>query len=148
MISIRQLRDDLLARPGQTQSEICRERCSDCESSCIACAEACLGEADVTGPSSCVRWSLDCAAVCAATGVLLSRSFPANGRMLRAMLEACLRACALCATACRSQPERDHCRRCAEACVACEDACRALLRLTPHELAGFWIERRSARPQH
>jgi len=148
MISIRQWRDDMRAWPGQAPSDVCRERCCVCELYCIACADACLEEEGATGSSPCVRRSLDCAAICAATGVLLSRSFPANLRMLRAVLEACVRACALCAAACRTQPERDHYRNCAKACAACEDACRALLRATPEQFAEFWIERRSARPQH
>ena len=81
----------------------CIEACLDCAQSCTACADACLGEDDPKSLARCIRLDLDCADLCEATGRVLSRQTAFEPEMARAALEACTRACSLCAEECECQ---------------------------------------------
>ncbi len=99
-----------------------------CSQVCTACADACLSESGVGSMATCIRNDLDCADVCAATARVLSRHTGYDANLTRAVLAACIQACATCADDCESHgDEHAHCAICAEACRACETACRALL---------------------
>ena len=97
-----------------------------CSAICTSCADACLAEERVEQMRQCIRTCLDCADVCAATARLGTRRTGSNEEMLRAMLEACITACEICAKECRSH-EHEHCRICAEMCEECARDCRAAL---------------------
>jgi len=106
----------------------CIEECFACAESCNACADACLGEEDVNELVSCIRLNLDCAAVCGATGAVMSRQTAFDPALARPLLEACAAACDRCAAECeRHAGHHEHCRVCAEACRRCETACREAL---------------------
>jgi hypothetical protein len=72
----------------------------------------------------CIRLNLDCAAVCGATGAVMSRQTAFDPALARALLEACDRCAAECE---RHAGHHEHCRVCAEACRRCETACREAL---------------------
>ena len=106
----------------------CTEACFDCAQTCTSCADACLGEDDPKSLARCIRRNLDCADLCEATGRVLSRQTAFEPEMARAALEACSRACSLCAEECeRHAAHHEHCRVCAETCRRCESACNDLL---------------------
>lgn len=98
-----------------------------CAMACVACADACLGDAGAAALRRCIHLSLDCADTTTTLSRLLSRFFEPDPSTLRAQLEACARACELCAAECHRYEERDHCRACGDACTRCEQACRRLL---------------------
>ena len=67
-----------------------------------------------------------CADLCDTTGRLISRQ--ENPDLARAILQACILACRLCAEECeRHASMHEHCRVCAESCRRCEQACRDAL---------------------
>lgn len=103
----------------------CIEACYDCAQTCTVCADACLGEEMVKDLVQCVRFNLDCADVCAATGAVASRRTGSNESVIRQMIETCAEACRLCAAECEKHGHMAHCQICAETCRGCERACRA-----------------------
>jgi len=106
------------------------EAAFECVQTCTACANACLAEPRVQDMVRCIRLNLHCADICDMTGRLVSRQ--ENPELARAMLQACVLACRLCAEECaRHAAEMAHCRICAEACRACEQACQRLLEALP-----------------
>ncbi len=120
--------------PSQTQIDQatlaeCIRACFDCDQACTACADACLGEGNLEMLLRCIRLDLDCADVCEATGRILSRQAATDPQMLRAVLEACARACRLCGDECEQHGHHgmQHCATCAEACRRCEQACNDVL---------------------
>ncbi|MGI5238487.1 four-helix bundle copper-binding protein [Dactylosporangium sp. CA-139066] len=99
-----------------------------CSEACTACADACLSEKDIAGLAKCIRTNMDCADICAATARVLSRHTGYDANISRALLDACVMACASCADECERHAEaHEHCRICAESCRECEAACRDLL---------------------
>ena len=95
-----------------------------CSLFCTSCADACLAEdMDMT---QCIRTCLDCADICAATASVGVRRSGRNVEMLRAQIETCIRACALCAEECERH-DHEHCRLCAQMCRGCADDCRSAL---------------------
>ena len=106
----------------------CIEACYSCAQSCIACADACLAEEMVADLRQCVRLNLDCADICAVTGVIASRQTGSNRRTFRAVLEACATSCHGCGEECaRHADQHEHCRICAEECRVCAEACEKAL---------------------
>ena len=95
-----------------------------CTAICTSCADACLAEEmDMT---QCVRTCLDCADICDATFRIATRRTGSNEEALRAVLQACIEVCGICAEECEKH-DNDHCRRCAEMCRECERDCQAAL---------------------
>ncbi|PZR52449.1 four-helix bundle copper-binding protein [Xylanimonas oleitrophica] len=106
----------------------CIEACLGCAQSCTACADACLSEEHVGELRRCIRLNADCADVCSTTAAVLSRQTSPDLELVRAVLQACMTACAACGTECEQHAQmHEHCAVCARACRACEQACRALL---------------------
>ena len=105
----------------------CIEECFDCAQTCTSCADACLAEDMVQDLRQCIRFNLDCADICAATGTVATRRTGSNEMVIRAMLEACAQACRLCKEECQRHARMEHCRVCADACQRCEDACQGAL---------------------
>ncbi len=105
------------------------EACFACVATCTACADACLSEKTVADLAKCIRTNLDCADQCDTTGRVLSRHTSYDANLTRAVLEACVTACATCADECTTHADMgmEHCAVCAQACRACESACRDLL---------------------
>lgn len=104
------------------------DACLSCAQTCTACADACLAEDSVAELRDCIRTDLDCADICATTAAVLSRRTGGNPTVVRALLEACRTACAVCAEDCESHAgHHEHCKICAEACRRCEKACEELL---------------------
>lgn len=104
------------------------DACLSCAQTCTACADACLAEDSVAELRDCIRTDLDCADICATTAAVLSRRTGSNPTVVRALLEACRTACAVCAEDCESHAgHHEHCKICAEACRRCEKACEELL---------------------
>ena len=115
----------------------CMEACAACEIACQGCADACLAETDLVALRRCIRLDLDCADLCAITARFLARSAEGDAKLLRAVVEACARACALCGAECQlHSEEHDHCRLCAESCRYCAEACGAVLRELPDAYGG------------
>lgn len=110
----------------------CVEACLDCAQACTTCADACMAEPAVQELVRCIRLNLHCGDLCATTGRIVSRQ--ESPELARAVLEACLLACRLCAEECERHGEMgmQHCRVCAEACRRCAEACEALLKALPH----------------
>ncbi|WP_043471969.1 four-helix bundle copper-binding protein [Arthrobacter sp. Rue61a] len=106
----------------------CIAACFECAQVCSSCADACLGEDMVAELTTCIRTDLDCTDICGATGTILSRQTGTNTDIVRAMLEACRTACAVCAEECEQHADmHEHCKICAEACRRCETGCANLL---------------------
>jgi hypothetical protein len=107
----------------------CIDSCFNCVETCTACADACLAERDIEYLVACVRLNLDCAAVCNATGNIMSRANKAGHRqLLEALLANCIAFCRACAAECARHADRHrHCHVCAEACTACAEACTDML---------------------
>ena len=61
----------------------CKEACFDCSQACTACADACLADDMVSELVQCIRTDLDCAAVCATTGTVLSRHAGSDASLTR-----------------------------------------------------------------
>lgn len=95
-----------------------------CALICTSCADACSAEEmDMT---QCIRTCMDCADVCAATSRLAVRRTGSNEAALRAMLQACITVCEICAEEC-GKHDHDHCQRCATMCRECANDCRRAL---------------------
>jgi hypothetical protein len=95
-----------------------------CALICTSCADACSAEEmDMT---QCIRTCMDCADVCEATSRLAVRRAGSNEDALRAMLQACITVCEICAAECEKH-EHAHCQRCAEMCRECARDCREAL---------------------
>jgi hypothetical protein len=108
----------------------CIEACFDCAQSCTADADADLAENEVATMIRCIRLCLDCTDVCTATGNILSRQTEFEPKLARPVVEACARACRICAEECeRHAAHHEHCRICAETCRQCEQACDDVLAL-------------------
>jgi hypothetical protein len=107
----------------------CIDACFACVELCTACADACLSERDINRLVICIRLNLDCAAVCAATGNILSRAIKAGHRQLQeAQLTTCIAFCRACAAECeRHGATHRHCAVCARACNECAEACNVML---------------------
>lgn len=95
-----------------------------CSLFCTSCADACVAE-DMA-MAQCIRNCLDCADVCAATARLAVRRTAQNIDVLRAQMEACIKACETCAAEC-AQHDNPHCALCAKMCRECADDCRKAL---------------------
>ena len=54
-----------------------------------------------------------------------------NADLARAVLEACVLACRLCAEECARHSHMEQCRVCADACRACEQSCQRVLAALP-----------------
>ncbi|HWA70735.1 MAG TPA: four-helix bundle copper-binding protein [Polyangiaceae bacterium] len=111
----------------------CIEACLECEVACVACADACLGEREVDHLRRCIRFNLDCADICGATGRVLSRQLEADVTLLHTQIEACARVCLLCEAECeRHASMHKHCRSCAEVCRRCAERCQEALQAKLH----------------
>ena len=106
----------------------CIAACYECGQTCTSCADACLSEESVADLRKCIRLDLDCAAICLATGEVLTRQTEYDAPTSKAQLQACREACRTCAEECEGHADHhEHCRICAEACRRCEQACESLL---------------------
>lgn len=95
-----------------------------CAAICNSCADACLAEE--MDMRRCIRLCLDCSDVCEATYRVATRRTDHNERVIRAMLEACITTCEICAEECEKH-DNPHCRRCARMCRECAEDCRKAL---------------------
>ncbi|MFS0736342.1 four-helix bundle copper-binding protein [Sphingomonas sp. 1P06PA] len=95
-----------------------------CAVICTSCADACTAEAMDT--AQCVRTCSDCADICTATARVAVRRAGQNIFTMRALFEACIVACDICAEEC-ARHDHEHCRQCAEMCRECARDCRAAL---------------------
>ena len=106
----------------------CIAACHECGAACTSCADACLGEPMVAELRRCIRLNLDCAAICAVTGNVLTRQTETPAELVRRQLEVCAAACRECAEECETHAEmHEHCRVCTAACRECERACQEML---------------------
>src|SRR5689334_2914408 len=98
---------------GQSNDTLvrCIEACYDCAQTCTACADASLGENQTKMLLQSIRFSLDCADICAVTGAIATRRTATSQGVVRAMLEACIVACRACAEECEQHAaHHQHCR--------------------------------------
>ena len=95
-----------------------------CAVICTSCADAC--SAEEMDMRQCIRACLDCADLCTATMKVAARRTGSNPGVVKAMLQACIEACEVCAGECERH-DHDHCRRCATMCRECADDCREAL---------------------
>jgi Domain of Unknown Function (DUF326) len=107
----------------------CMEACFNCAGTCTACADACLSERGIEGLLGSIRQNLDCAAICLATGSVVTRSKAgASRQILESQLSVCIAACRACGDECRRYGEAHrHCRVCAQVCDDCAQACTEML---------------------
>jgi hypothetical protein len=106
----------------------CIEACFTSVGTSTACADACLAERHVEALFACIRLNLDCAAICTATGGLMSRFRAGNRQVLEGQLAVCVAACRACAAECDNHARAHaHCRACAQACEDCANACTEML---------------------
>jgi len=99
-----------------------------CAAICNSCADAC--SAEDMDMRACIRLCMDCADVCTATYRVATRRTASNVPVIRAMLEACITACRLCAEECARHDEA-HCQRCATMCRECLADCEKALASLP-----------------
>src|SRR4051794_4842494 len=99
------IRDMIEAHPARPklaeQITECVVACFECAATCSSCADASLEEPDSRDLTGCIRRDLNCAAICAATGTMISRPGSLKGRMVRSLLTTCATACRECAEECR-----------------------------------------------
>ena len=107
----------------------CIDACFACVETSTACADACLAEKDVERLISCIRLNHDCAAVCTATGSIMSRANKVGHRqLLEAQLTTCIAFCRACANECQRHAEmHKHCEICAKACLHAVATCTEML---------------------
>ncbi|HEX4733039.1 MAG TPA: four-helix bundle copper-binding protein [Thermoleophilaceae bacterium] len=117
--------------PAQLDRELVAagvDACADCAPACTVCADSSLAEADVAEMRRSIRLCQDCADVCVTTGRVLARQTEYEHEIAKAMIEACVRACGICAQECEKHAHmHEHCRLCAEVCRRCEAACSRLV---------------------
>lgn len=116
----------------------CADACVALELTCIAFADSCLRDKDPSALRRCML-SLDCAATAAATAHLFTRGQDRSTDVLRAHLEACVRACATCAAECTAgdcDDERAELKRCRQMCRSCQLECERLLGELTADLAA------------
>jgi hypothetical protein len=100
----------------------------ECAQACSADIDADLSEPNLTEMVACIRLCQDCVDVCTAAAAVLSRPAAPDARVVQALLDASVAACAGCGAECqRHAAMHEHCRVCAEACLRCELACRNLI---------------------
>jgi hypothetical protein len=118
-----------LGRVDRQALAACIDACFDCAQACTACADACLSESPerLVELGKCIRSDLDCAAICDATGQILSRHTGYDANITRAVLDACALVCRSCAEECERHSTMSHCQACALECRRCENACQTLL---------------------
>jgi hypothetical protein len=110
----------------------CIEACYECAQACTSCADACLGEPDLQNLRRCITLNLNCAAICEATGQILSRQTDTDWNLLLSQINTCLAACKLCGDECQKHAHHhQHCQVCANACRRCEEACQRLTASVP-----------------
>jgi hypothetical protein len=108
--------------------EECFRACFNCADYCTICADAALEDDHNDGLKRCVRLTLDCADVCEATGKLLLRATSGEWDVISYQLEACEKACTVCAEECYEQAEmHPYCRLTAEMCKTCSSRCKDML---------------------
>ena len=113
---------------GHDELQHCIEECLNCHAVCTMTAQYCLTEGGEHADVNVIGVLLDCAEICATTGMVLSRRTGSDASVTEALLEACRVACRVCGNECASHADmHEHCRICAEACHRCEVACAALL---------------------
>ena len=95
-----------------------------CSLMCTSCADAC--SAEPMDMRQCIRTCSDCADICGATSRLMVRRTGQDIEMLRVQMDACIRACEICAAECESH-DHAHCKLCAQMCRECADDCRKAL---------------------
>ena len=95
-----------------------------CAAICNSCADACAAEKMEMG--QCIRTCSDCADVCTAAYRVATRRTGENREVIRAVMDACIMACEICAAECEKH-DNDHCRRCAAMCRECARDCKAAL---------------------
>ena len=107
----------------------CIDACYACVETCTACADACLAEKNVDRLILCIRLNQDCAAVCTATGSIMSRANKVGHRqLLEAQLTTCIAFCRACAAECERHGEmHKHCAVCAKVCNDCVKTCGEML---------------------
>jgi hypothetical protein len=130
MSAVRAMFQNHPEKPSHTDTmSRCIDACFNVVESCTACADACLSEKHLESLVACIRINLDCAAVCAATGNIMSRANKRGNRQpLEALLTTCIAYCRSCADECsRHANMHKHCDVCAKACRGCAECCTAML---------------------
>jgi hypothetical protein len=104
------------------------DACLNCVQACTSCADSDLVEENVDELRTCIALDQNCADVCFVTSRVLSRPAHSDHFFVHRLLQACVRACTVCAEECARHAEHHrHCAICAKACRACVQACNALL---------------------
>jgi hypothetical protein len=104
------------------------EALGDCAQACSADADANLGEQNVAEMVRCIRLCLNCADICTASAVVLSRAAEAETGVIEPLFVACAAICKSCGDECaRHAQMHPHCRVCEGACRRGERACKQLL---------------------
>ncbi|MES2890832.1 MAG: four-helix bundle copper-binding protein [Bacteroidota bacterium] len=70
---------------------------------------------------TCIQLDMECAAICYATGQVMS----IGGKSVKELCGTCAEICNTCGDEC-AKHNMDHCKRCAEACLQCSAECRKM----------------------
>jgi hypothetical protein len=104
------------------------DACLNCLQACTSCADSDLAERDFEELRTCIALDQNCADVCVVTARVLSRPAHWDHLVAHRQLQACVRACTICADECARHAEHHrHCAICEKACRACARACGDLL---------------------
>jgi hypothetical protein len=113
---------------GVTDVAAAIDACLSCVQACTSCADADLAEEGIDELRTCIALDQNCAEVCEVTARVLSRPAHWDEFIVHRLLQACVRACTICAEECaRHADHHRHCAICAKACLACVQAANALL---------------------
>jgi hypothetical protein len=100
----------------------CIDACLKCAALCNHCAASCTLEKDVQMMSLCIKFDMECAAICYVAAQLMSLGSEKADEMCRL----CAEICETCGAECANH-DNGHCRECAEACKKCAAECRKMV---------------------
>lgn len=103
-------------------NQTCIEACLRCAAICNYCASSCTQEKDVNMMAACIKLDMECAAICYATGQLMSLGSDKAMDLCRI----CAEICEACARECEQHDHFEHCRVCTKTCYQCAEECREM----------------------
>lgn len=106
---------------GHEKYADCIEACHTCADACDHCSVACLDEDNVKDMARCIRFDMDCAAICRLAAGFMAR----DSENSKAICKICADICDACAAECEKH-DHDHCKQCAKACRECASKCREM----------------------
>jgi hypothetical protein len=134
--------------PGEDRAKLaatmksCGDICGDCAEACNKAFHHCLEQAAAgkAPHAKMAQITADCAAFCALSAQMISRS----SAMMALSCQACAQACARCAHDCETFDTDLQMKVCLDSCKRCEESCRTMVKTMGADPAGHHV-RSSAR---